>query len=186
MSDRQGRRAEWCAASNEKLRKLWMDGVSAATIARELGVSRNSVLGKIHRIKRRDASVTPRRSGVDALVKPRKIAAGGGSRTFNFRSTRTLPIHAKPAAVPDDLPPVVATVNSILDLEPHHCRWPVGDPQEPTFGYCGAPKDPGQSYCPTCRERAYGRRADTVPANIRRLIKVDGQSLDDVAEFVGG
>lgn len=38
-------------------------------------------------------------------------------------------------------PPGVAHIG---DLEPHHCRWVVGD----YLGWCGAPRVPGLSWCP--------------------------------------
>jgi len=27
------------------------------------------------------------------------------------------------------------------------CRWPIGDPQQPGFGYCGCAVDGGSVYC---------------------------------------
>ena len=37
------------------------------------------------------------------------------------------------------------------------CRWPLGDPLEPGFGFCGAPRERG-SYCAEHAERCYQRR----------------------------
>jgi hypothetical protein len=39
------------------------------------------------------------------------------------------------------------------DLEPHHCRYPVGDPATPAFGFCGETKFPGLPYCETHANR---------------------------------
>jgi GcrA cell cycle regulator len=36
---------------------------------------------------------------------------------------------------------------SILELTEKICRWPVGDPKEPGFGYCGAEAYTGHPYC---------------------------------------
>ena len=38
-------------------------------------------------------------------------------------------------------------VVSILDLKERMCRWPVGDPNEPGFGYCGSDSIAGHPYC---------------------------------------
>jgi GcrA cell cycle regulator len=41
----------WTDERVELLKKLWADGLSASRIAAELGgVSRNSVIGKVHRL----------------------------------------------------------------------------------------------------------------------------------------
>lgn len=47
------RAAEWFDWNDERvtvLRNLWGQGHSSARIASELGTSRNSVIGKVHRI----------------------------------------------------------------------------------------------------------------------------------------
>jgi len=49
-------------------------------------------------------------------------------------------------------------VFSILELASHHCRWPIGDPREAGFGFCGADKDPLHSYCRHHRSLAYAPR----------------------------
>ncbi len=36
---------------------------------------------------------------------------------------------------------------TILDLTERTCRWPIGDPLKPGFRFCGAPVNPGVSYC---------------------------------------
>ena len=49
-----------------------------------------------------------------------------------------------PVAIPD-VPPHLR--KSLMDLEPGDCRWPCGDPQSADFGFCGAQKLEGVSYC---------------------------------------
>lgn len=41
----------WTADQTKRIRSMWLDGQTAATIALELGVTRNAVIGKIDRIK---------------------------------------------------------------------------------------------------------------------------------------
>jgi len=45
-------------------------------------------------------------------------------------------------------------VNAALSLAPKQCRWPVGDPREPDFHFCGAAKVRGQ-YCAAHAAMAY-------------------------------
>lgn len=59
-----------------------------------------------------------------------------------------------PVAVNDDEMPPEKRIK-LLDLEPHHCRWGIGDPKKDDFGFCGAQKVPGLSYCMEHARRAY-------------------------------
>lgn len=38
-------------------------------------------------------------------------------------------------------------LKSILELTDDTCRWPIGDPLEPGFGFCGCQTREGKSYC---------------------------------------
>jgi GcrA cell cycle regulator len=78
----------WTEERVELLKKLWMEGFSASQIASELGdgVTRNAVIGKVHRLKLsgrakpasaapRAARATPRSGG------QRRVAAPSGGNT---------------------------------------------------------------------------------------------------------
>jgi len=41
------------------------------------------------------------------------------------------------------------------------CRWPIGDPAEPDFAFCGCEAEPGQSYCKKHRLLAFQRYDDS-------------------------
>lgn len=60
----------------------------------------------------------------------------------------SLPVEAKEPA---------RTLKTLMRLEPADCRWPIGDPRKPGFGFCGKAKVPGKSYCQDHYERAYVR-----------------------------
>lgn len=69
------------------------------------------------------------------------------------------------AGMPDDvwaaLPGTVPL--AMMAHRDHQCRWPIGDPIEPGFAYCGQPvAGEGRPYCATHAARAY--RADPVPS----------------------
>ena len=40
------------------------------------------------------------------------------------------------------------------------CRWPIGEPAEAGFGYCGCPVATGSAYCRTHQARAAGRATE--------------------------
>lgn len=69
-------------------------------------------------------------------------------------SGRPSPIKSKPGgkakAAPKEPPGV-----TILTLTERMCRWPIGDPKEPGFCFCGKPSNPGVPYCPAHAAIAY-------------------------------
>ena len=75
---------------------------------------------------------------------------------------------AVPFLVRADLPPALAR-KRFIDLADDDCKWPVGDPLKPGFGFCALPRFPGRPYCETCCQRAYtpvpkrARDRDPVP-----------------------
>jgi hypothetical protein len=36
---------------------------------------------------------------------------------------------------------------TLVELESNECRWPIGDPKEPQFHFCGSLQRPGYPYC---------------------------------------
>jgi GcrA cell cycle regulator len=133
----------WSDEQVERLEELAGRNWSASQIAADLGVTRNAVIGKLHRL----GVSTGNRSSVSApfkAPKPKK-PMGGEAQAINRIRARTKPANVIPFPVKIEAKPplMIAT----LDLLPHHCRFPYGDPQNPVFGFCGHPKYPGSSYC---------------------------------------
>ncbi|MFA7429502.1 MAG: GcrA family cell cycle regulator [Rhodospirillaceae bacterium] len=112
----------WTDERIEELKSLWSEGLTTGEIGKRLGVSKNAVVGKAHRL------------GLKGRPSPIKRAATGAPAK---------PPRAKPAEAKQ--PP--AKIRSVVDLSAHTCRWPIGDPREPGFHFCGAPSAPGKPYC---------------------------------------
>ena len=139
--------SHWSDDRIERLKKLWANGMSGSWVAAALGVSRNAVLGKVHRLglmgtKPRRAPKSP-----EELVAARKLRAArsNDTRLGRRREARLAnPIPAKPAR-----PLVCEAVEprhvDLLDLEPGDCRWAYG---EGPYTFCATPKFHG-SYCAT-------------------------------------
>jgi GcrA cell cycle regulator len=138
----------WTDARVETLKTLWREGLSAAKIARELGaVTRNAVLGKIHRLGLSGRAVAPRLGGQrPASVRPRP-------------TLRRIPRGPKPPVLPpvDIAIPVEGPglATSVLELGAHTCHWPIGDPKAADFSYCGRGADELGPYCPAHRRIAH-------------------------------
>src|SRR5499426_1834676 len=81
--------ASWTDERVELLRKLWSDGLSASQIAAQLGgVSRNAVIGKVHRLK---LSARGRATAAPARQK-KTVQPSTGARTVTRAATVTRPM----------------------------------------------------------------------------------------------
>lgn len=111
----------WTDEKIEDLKKLWAKGLSTAEIGRALGVSKNAVVGKSHRL-----GLKPRPSPISG--KPAEPAPVAKAKP-------------KPKAKESE------KIGDIIDLGPQMCRWPFGDPGDDDFHFCGRQVAPGKPYC---------------------------------------
>ena len=137
---------EWNEERTAALTKMWLDGMSASQVARQLGgVSRNAVIGKVHRL------------GLDSRQTPSRPRSLGGRPAGSSRSATALVQAHRSATAPTVVtirPATVAPVSvdmkptaSLLNLGGHACRWPIGDPSTSDFGFCGRERSGAGSYC---------------------------------------
>lgn len=147
--------AFWTKDRELELIKLWGEGLSGSVIAAKLGAeSRNQVIGKAFRMKLAARRTTQtRRFKKKRVVQPAPVV-----ESRKYRPSQTLV--AEPPIPPQDYD--VARI-ATADLEPHHCKWPVGDPGTPSFGHCGCKRAEGLPYCAQHAARAYN------PEPLRRL-----------------
>jgi len=150
----------WTLERIGELQKLWAEGLSTAEIGRRLGVSKNAVVGKAHRLK-----LAGRQSPIDpARRQARKAAAAADkariaqpkSATRTARTAPQKPAAPKPAIAAAKPPPPLRRKRS-ADQKGPACQWPFGDPRLPGFHFCGAPSEPGKPYCDEHCARAYNR-----------------------------
>lgn len=144
---------DWTNERVEELRRLWGQGQTASRIADLLGgVTRNAVIGKAHRLGLRGRP-SPIRRDENGVV------------------TRPVPRVSVPAPAPvkAELPPVEAppSVAASAPSQPkaaqaggRTCSWPVGDPKQAGFHFCGGEAVPGRPYCAAHCGMAYQRKAE--------------------------
>lgn len=83
----------------------------------------------------------PAAKPVPTPTAPKKSVPTHATKGTPFNPPLTQEVMARPLMVHD------GEVISILDLTERTCRWPIGDPKDPAFGYCGAQSHPGFPYC---------------------------------------
>jgi GcrA cell cycle regulator len=137
----------WSAADDEILRTLWADCRSATYIATQ--ISRRTKFGSFlaHKsIQSRAYNIGLRRRPPTQQVQP-------------SNRQRRLPAPPPTHVIDRQIP--LGQRKAFLELEPHHCRWPVGEPDEPGFFFCAATKLDDHWYCADHhrRSRNYTRPA---------------------------
>lgn len=153
----------WTDKRIEILKELWAQGLSGSAIAAELGeVTRNSVIGKVHRLGL---------AGRQKLTQPRVKPEPRVHRVQRFREiTNTgaavcLPLirsgEGDPSVTPDWSRPGSHPC-TLMDLTSETCRWPLWTDANPERLYCGADgadMENKRPYCPVHSQMAYRARA---------------------------
>jgi len=137
----------WTEELVEVLKQLWMEGLSASQIASRLGdVTRNAVIGKVHRL------------GLSGRAKAPQVTTaqigGGQLEEAQAKQPNATPALAEPMEEPI---PILSDEErtSVLNLTKHTCKWPIGDPGDDDFHFCGARSEPNAPYCTRHIKQAY-------------------------------
>ena len=142
----------WTDERVELLKKLWGEGLSASQIAGRLGsVTRNAVIGKVHRLGLSGRATTSRMK----THRPRsRIASAKRAAKPRFAQLGNPAVRAlyAPDAEPfipmgEELDIPLAERKSIQTLTECSCRWPIGDPGTADFFFCGGTTAEGLPYC---------------------------------------
>ncbi len=156
---------EWNDDTIERLRALWAEGHSTAEIGRRMGVSKNAVVGKAHRLNlssrpspiRRDGEKSPRRR------QPRR--AQGSTLPALAAAMAPMPV-AEPPRMPDRVPAERPQPNLRAVPAPRPgarvtpCCWPIGEPGTRSFHFCDVNAIAGKPYCDTHSALAYVKVRD--------------------------
>jgi GcrA cell cycle regulator len=144
----------WSEERIAELRKLWEAGLSCSMIAKEMncGFTRNAIIGKCHRLglKQKDspkARVPYRRDARVFGPKPPRPARPRRETVDHRpdceqRSKHPTPQRiyrkAEPKPWKDAMHPIgEMKLLSIVELTNTTCRFPIGDPLDERFAFCG-------------------------------------------------
>ncbi|WP_040484890.1 GcrA family cell cycle regulator [Lutibaculum baratangense] len=167
----------WTEERVELLKKLWTDGLSASQIASELGnVTRNAVIGKVHRLglsgrakavrptaprpqKARRPSVPRPQAAVPQPAMAARMVGNTALKAETFAYAEPQPeAEVRPFRAPatvEEFPVPSERRATILDLNEHTCKWPIGDPTSSDFHFCGCRSKAGSPYCERHAAQAY-------------------------------
>ena len=112
----------WNDIKLKELEHLWKQGHPITKIGELLGVSRNSVAGKAHRMG------LPKRSSPISSEKKQNLSSSKQKEVAD----ETLPLKIKLRGV---------------QWSRTKCCWPEGDPKQNSFKFCGQDIFPGRPYC---------------------------------------
>lgn len=162
-------RMEWTAKSIDLLRGLWAEGHSTAEIGRRMGVTKNAIVGKAHRLDLPARPSPIRKQEVNGVpVAPRRKpsrdeapASAERSPPMTRETVSPQPAVAKaPAAPANGAPAAGAQVRYFPRASLRSCCWPIGEPGQREFRFCSAEATPGKPYCPDHVAVAYVRVRD--------------------------
>ncbi|NTF30805.1 GcrA family cell cycle regulator [Rhizobium skierniewicense] len=165
----------WTDERVERLKRLWAEGLSASQIAAQLGgVSRNAVIGKVHRLNlpgraKAGGTVATSRPATKRPAVATPSAAPRAANTFQARAATPRPTvrtatsndqDADTGRVVDYVPVNTAALPTSLrltltELTERTCKWPVGDPLKDDFHFCGCDASESSPYCKFHAKMAY-------------------------------
>jgi GcrA cell cycle regulator len=152
---------EWTDEAIDRLRALWAEGHSTAEIGRRMGISKNAVVGKAHRL-----NLSARPSPIRRV--PGQPAAPRAPRPTPMRAVERAPFVARAFSVVGAAPaprPVIAAPRPVAPPAPPPpprlsnatCCWPIGEPGKAGFRFCAERALATKPYCEAHAAQAYVR-----------------------------
>ena len=130
----------WTYERIEKLKKLWEEGLTASRIAAELGdVTRNAVIGKAHRLGLSGRMSSKSLNAGISIIRKKKIHIPKNQKIIEITTPTDEPMNPTP----------------FLEIKDGLCRWPIGEPENSNFKFCGRTTNEGFVYCQTHHKVAY-------------------------------
>ena len=137
----------WNQQKVDDLKKLWNEGVATSRIGEQLGFTKNAVIGKAFRLglERRQNSrkKTAQSQSVSSVTMYRETSVAVNSQISSKREVtrRREKFSFKKS--------IIGTGSF------KSCQWPIGDPLEEGFHYCGGQNIPTKPYCIEHYKKAY-------------------------------
>lgn len=167
----------WTDERVERLKKLWSEGLSASQIAAQLGgVSRNAVIGKVHRLclpgrakaggaatarpaKRQTTAAAPRAQSFMPRTVTRTVTRAQGATMLKEEVETEVYYETEVQPASNVVVPISRRL-ALTELTERTCKWPVGDPMKDDFHFCGNDSPDSSPYCTYHARLAYQPSAE--------------------------
>lgn len=146
----------WSEADDARLRELIAENLSYAAIAPLIGRNRNACIGRAHRLGiqvKGTRPITVKKVKADvakAIVKlfpPRpasqRLKPPAPKAPAPAQDNKPVPLYAQPEASTT----AFGKPRKLIDLQPHHCRWPVSGERADTLFCCADREVMTRPYC---------------------------------------
>lgn len=156
---------DWTNEVIDRLRALWAEGHSTAEIGRRLGITKNAVVGKAHRLNLSARPSPIRREPISGPVAaspvPAQVTIPVAAMEAPVPDVAVAPVAARPAPrAASGPPPASAVVRTFPRLVRRECCWPIGEPGTAAFRFCTAEATSGKPYCTEHAALAYVKVRD--------------------------
>lgn len=140
-------------------------GFSMAELADSMGVSRNVIAGKVFRARKKAGLIPDSPLDKTITKKEREVRRSKLSQEA-YEINKQSQVIAFPTKGVISTPPakpkkiryrMIDPKNQVtlVELTAAKCRWPLGDPRQSDFRFCGCLPKEGSPYCPEHSDMAY-------------------------------
>jgi len=158
---------DWNEETIARLRQLWQDGHSTAEIGRRMGITKNAVVGKAHRLVLPARPSPIRRGAPEGHMARRSVTRRATGPTLPAMSAPPVP-SAGPSISDAPRPTLAPRAPVQLRALPMPraaartttCCWPIGDPGTASFRFCDDGAMTGKPYCVQHAALAYVKVRD--------------------------
>jgi GcrA cell cycle regulator len=133
--------ATWTSERIELLKRCLHAGLSCGQTAREIGVTRNAVIGKMNRL-----GLSRPKDVIGRQLEQRRAARHARLNIFAQHEMLTTAFR-RPQPPAEDIPIYNGRGCTLLELSQGKCRWPISNPGAEDFCFCGTEPVKGLPYC---------------------------------------
>lgn len=160
----------WSAEATAVLIAGWLEGKSTATLGRELGVTKNAIVGKAGRLDLpiRENPIYPDAEGAPPRQRlppkrPRDPTIKRERKSSKPREVLPpLPVERPRAPIRPTIvappPPPTPEPPVVRSGRVSECCWPVSEVGKRSFAFCDDPTEPGRPYCAKHVALAHGKK----------------------------
>ena len=143
----------WTNEQVEQLREMWTEGLTANEIAKRLGVTKNAIVGKVHRLCLKARPSPIKTKNAEDKVEDKKSVPV--EEELPFAEVEQVAELSEADVSSKEKKTCCSGNVKLTELDSHTCRWPIGDPRDDDFCFCGKRVRAGQTYCDTHSAMAY-------------------------------